>query len=259
MTVSALIYVDSLLAPIFCLETFITTVAAPVERDSYLVYITWILHLSAIRQSSIFMTLLPPKEAWTFLAGAAMKRSAAWNDSDIQPSASTLFESKLGHTGVPVAGLSSTRNLQSCKCRVLRGPQYCVYVTDGYTMSNRTIWSCQGSLHNLSSCHMMAVVELGGKHDVVADDYVLTLPQASLFEAQDLNWCLCCWSWSRGSSSRQNFHFVTHLWDNKGSHRFYWSWASSLFTRQGRALAKVSCSRHDGCHSCVLANVECSE
>ncbi len=54
MTVSGLIYVDSLPAPIFCLETFITTVAAPVERDSDLVYITWILHLSAITKQHFY-------------------------------------------------------------------------------------------------------------------------------------------------------------------------------------------------------------
>ncbi len=132
MTVSGLIYVDSLLAPIFCLETFITTVAAPVERDSYLVYKTRILHLSAIRQSSIFVTLLPPKEAWTFLAGAAMK-ILIFNQQPV-----LCLDPNEVMLDVPVAGLSSTRNIQSCKCRVLRGPQCCVHVTDGYTMSNQS-------------------------------------------------------------------------------------------------------------------------
>ncbi len=77
----------------------------------------------------------------------------------------------------PVAGLSSTRNIQSCKCRVLRGPQCCVHVT-GTKVVQAALGASDGSI----------------THDVVADDYVLALPQASLFEAQDLNWCLCCWS-----------------------------------------------------------------
>ncbi|CAK9258591.1 unnamed protein product [Sphagnum jensenii] len=72
----------------------------------------------------------------------------------------------------------------------------------------------------------------------MTDDYVLSIHQASLFEAEDLHWPLSYGSSSGCSASRQNFHFVAQLSGNKSNHLFHGSWASSMFSRQGRDLTQ---------------------